>query len=475
MPTVASHSGSYAAAAAAALTSAGVVIMLVVEPQVRYAKTSDGVNIAWFAIGSGEPYVWSLSPPGAGLIDGWHNPEVRPIYEFVARGSRLVVCDPRGFGLSDRDVTDFSCDAVVRDFEAVVAAAELGPVTLQTDSIMSVPAVRFAARHPDRVRALVMWNGIMRGSDLSDNWKRLHRLAAEDWDYAKGVLSRGNNLMLSTATFEKVYEQITRGAAQEAFVAFGDAVAGWDAADVADRVETPALVTHTQPAHFTPLEASRALAITLPNGRFTPITESDPAARRDALTRAIVGFVRDILPRPPRGETPETQASSGTAIILFTDIVDSTALTERHGDSAFRTSSRALDDAIRTAMRERGGSPVDGKVLGDGVLGVFQSAARAIDCASACLAAAAVAGLELHIGLHAGDVIHEGGTVYGGAVNIASRVCGLSQPGEILLSSTVRDLARTSAAVDFDDRGEHSLKGVAEPVRVFAVSRGLRD
>jgi class 3 adenylate cyclase/pimeloyl-ACP methyl ester carboxylesterase len=449
--------------------------MPAVEPQVRYAQTSDGVNIAWFALGSGEPYLWSQAPPAAGLTDAWHNPEVRPIFDLIAGSLRLVVCDPRGFGLSDRDVTDFSCDAMVRDLEAVVAAAELGPVILQTDGIMSIPAVRFAERHPDQVRALVLLNAMMSGSDLSDNWERLHRLATEDWDFARGVLSSGNNTTVSTATYEWAYEHITRGASQEALVAFMAAVAEWDASDVADRVETPALVTHMTPAPLFPLEASRRLVMTLPNGRFAPITEPDAAPRLDALMRAVVGFLGDVLPRPPREQKPATQPPSGTAVIIFTDIVDSTALTERHGDTAFRASSRALDDSIRDAMRESGGSPLAGKVLGDGVLGVFQSAARAIDCASACLVAAATAGLELHVGLHAGDVIHEDGTVYGGAVNIAARVCGISQPGEVLVSSTVRDLARTSSDVAFDDRGEHSLKGVADAVRVFAVSRNPHD
>jgi adenylate cyclase len=77
--------------------------------------------------------------------------------------------------------------------------------------------------------------------------------------------------------------------------------------------------------------------------------------------------------------------------------------------------------------------------------------------------------LRLHLGIHAGDVIREPGNVYGGAVNIASRICGLSAPGEILVSATVRDLARTSAGVSFDDRGEYALKGIDDPVRVFAV------
>ena len=122
-------------------------------------------------------------------------------------------------------------------------------------------------------------------------------------------------------------------------------------------------------------------------------------------------------------------------------------------------------------MREAGGTPVDGKVLGDGVMGVFTSAAQAIAAARACTSAAADAELPLHIGIHAGDVIHEQDNVYGGAVNLASRVCGASAPGEILVSEVVRALARTSAGVTFEDRGEHALKGIEEPQRLWAIRR----
>jgi adenylate cyclase len=108
-------------------------------------------------------------------------------------------------------------------------------------------------------------------------------------------------------------------------------------------------------------------------------------------------------------------------------------------------------------------------VLGDGVMAVFASAAQAIDAARRCIALSAESELRLHVGLHAGDVIREADNVYGGAVNIAARICGLSQPGEILVSGTIRDLARTSAGAAFEDRGEHGLKGIEEPVRVFAV------
>jgi class 3 adenylate cyclase/mannose-6-phosphate isomerase-like protein (cupin superfamily) len=160
---------------------------------------------------------------------------------------------------------------------------------------------------------------------------------------------------------------------------------------------------------------------------------------------------------------------AGTAIIFFADIADSVTLTERLGDAAFRERARELDGSLRTIIRDNTGTPIEGRLLGDGVLSTFTSASQAIAAALACGKAGDEAGLPLHLGLHAGDVIREEGNVYGGAVNIASRVAGEAAAGETLVSATVRDLARTSAGVTFEDRGERELKGIGEPVRVWAV------
>jgi class 3 adenylate cyclase len=193
-------------------------------------------------------------------------------------------------------------------------------------------------------------------------------------------------------------------------------------------------------------------------------------------TREVVAAVRLFLTgrqEPPVTEEArpaEAAAPAGvSAVILFTDIADSTALTEALGDARFREASRALDAGLRAAIRDAGGAAIDGKLLGDGVLATFGSAAQAIDGAQRCLALSAASELGLHIGLHAGDVIREDGNVFGGAVNIAARICGLSAPGEILVSDVVRGMARSSAGVVFDDRGEQEMKGVGEPVRVYAV------
>jgi class 3 adenylate cyclase len=202
------------------------------------------------------------------------------------------------------------------------------------------------------------------------------------------------------------------------------------------------------------------MAAGIPNARFQLID--------DVLLLQLPGIVTGFV-REGREVEATPDVPSGTAVILFADIVDSTALTERLGDAAFREKARELDTTLRAIIRENAGTAIEGKLLGDGVLAVFTSARQAIEAALACGRAGEGGGLPLHLGLHAGDVIREDNNVYGGAVNIAARISGLSAPGEVLVSDTVRSLARTSAGVTFEDRGEQALKGVGEAVRVWAV------
>jgi len=233
-----------------------------------------------------------------------------------------------------------------------------------------------------------------------------------------------------------------------------------DLGDLLARVRQPTLVLIEESQAFPPVRASQRVAAKIPGAQSRQYSRARGESLID-LTLAFLGL-----------STPTTSAPSvpsGMAVVLFTDIVDSTALTERLGDTVFRTASRALDKGMRAAMRDAGGTPVEGKVLGDGVMGVFTSASQAIVAARRCIELSAASELQLHVGLHAGDVIHEKDNVYGGAVNIASRVCGLSAPGEILVSGTVRELARTSAGVEFEDRGEQALKGIDDAVRVYEV------
>lgn len=184
----------------------------------------------------------------------------------------------------------------------------------------------------------------------------------------------------------------------------------------------------------------------------------------DALMTRLSG---DAAPAPP-------VVGAETAVILFTDIADSTALTERLGDAAYVAKAGEFERTVRQAVRDCNGEDIEGVTLGDGVLAVFSSGTQAIDGAIRAHECAREAGFRLHVGIHAGDVLRTGSAVHGGAVNIAARVCDAAPPGETLVSDTVRSLARSSTSVQFVDRGLHQFKGVSDPHHVFAVQVNKR-
>jgi class 3 adenylate cyclase len=246
-----------------------------------------------------------------------------------------------------------------------------------------------------------------------------------------------------------------------------------DVTDLVPKLRCQTLVVHRRGQD---ISFDREMTATIPNARLMTLSESASwfwgRGDWESNLAHVVAFLDEGAESDRESAHPElVEGPEGTALILFADIVDSTALTERLGDAAFREKARDLDTALRSIIREGAGKPVDGKLVGDGVLAVFTSARQAIEAALACGKAGDTGGLPLHLGIHAGDVISEGKNVYGGAVNIAARIAAISAPGELLVSDTVRALARTSAGVEFEDRGEQALKGIDDPVRVFAVRR----
>jgi class 3 adenylate cyclase len=251
------------------------------------------------------------------------------------------------------------------------------------------------------------------------------------------------------------------------FVAAGRAAGGYDVTNLLPDVRCLTLLLYRRAGSPVPLKHLQELTAAMPNARLIQFDSDQPMMILSE--EAGVRIVEEFLDEDEVVPSDAPFLPSGTAVILFADIVDSTAITERLGDAAFRAKARDLDAALRSVIREHAGTPIEGKLLGDGVLAVFTSARHAIEAALACSRSGDEIGLPLHLGLHAGDVIREDNNVYGGAVNIASRISGLSAAGEVLVSDIVRGLARTSAGVTFEDRGEQTLKGVGEPFRVWAV------
>jgi class 3 adenylate cyclase len=181
------------------------------------------------------------------------------------------------------------------------------------------------------------------------------------------------------------------------------------------------------------------------------------AARAEQLSGAAPAAVIDLI------------EPNETSIVLFTDIVDSTRLTEELGAARYRAQARLAERAITGAIVANGGTLVTGISLGDGFIGLFPTVAQAVDAARRCTTDVPPTGLHLHVGVHQGELIVDGDRIYGPAVNLAARVCGLSGPDEILVSEPIRAALDGRDDVRLVDRGEHALKGIAAPQRVHAV------
>ena len=434
------------------------------EPQIRYARSADGTNIAYATLGQGRPLIFVGGPNNLLTLDSdWRIPRVRRAIEQFAERRMFVRTDARGRGLSDRDVSDRSLDAHIADLQCVVDSLSGSSVDLMASGAAVVSA--FAAAHPERVRKAVICLTLALRDRLSPLRRKLGELAAIDFDFFKQALALRNFGWVEGRIAAEQMQELTLEEMNSGY----RTTRGWNDALDLPRVQCPVLVVHRRGAEMdVPLSVSRLVASSLPKGELR-VVEAEGTTTFDEeglVARAIIEFLdRD----EPAADAPKPP--SGMTAILFADIADSTALTERLGDDAFREKARGLDAAMRTAIRENGGAAVEGKTLGDGVLAVFTSAKQAIACAQACHAAASAAELALHAGIHAGDVIREADNVYGGAVNIAARVAAASASGETLVSDTVRSLARTSAGVVFEDRGERALKGIDEAVRIWAVVR----
>jgi class 3 adenylate cyclase len=437
------------------------------EPRIQYAKTADGVSIAFWTLGEGVPFVNMPMLPWGHIQLGWQNPGQRRWYERLAEKRKLVRYDGRGSGLSDRNVADYSVDAHMLDLQAVVERLGVRRFVLFGQGSSGPVAIAYAARHPEAVSQLVLWCPWARAPT---QLQTLRALRDEEWELYTEALAHATFGWSAGEEAHRYAAYFRECTTPETARAIHSALAEFDVMDVLSQVRSPTLILQRRQIPAVPMEAAKGFASGIPDARLALLEGASIApwvGDEEAAFAAIDEFLGEGEEMKAAAQLPE-----GMAVILFADIADSTSLTERLGDSAFRARARELDTSLRSVIRESGGTPVEGKVLGDGVMAVFTSARQAIECALLCNAATEGTGLQLHLGIHAGDVIREGNNVYGGAVNIAARIAGASAPGEILASDVVRGLARTSAGVSFDDRGEHELKGVGEAQRLFAVKGG---
>jgi class 3 adenylate cyclase len=444
------------------------------EPQYRFCLSADGTRISFSTLGEGRRTpvinvgIWMSVQEGF-----WQSSGARAVDWALAQDRCVVAFDRRGMGASQRDVEDLSLEAHVADLRAV--AGQLGVEQIDLVGVLEGNAVviAYAAAYPEQVRRLVLWHPFVRGADVWDagQARSLTELIRSNWELATRTIASVVAYPSGPAEAQRRFAKLLRGSVSPDVAArYTEFQVSVDVSAALHHVRARTLIVCARGSQHVPVRAARAVSELIPDARL--IVLGNAGASGEQQLEVLREFLDD--------STAAAEIPSGTAIILFADIADSTALTERLGDAAFRDKARELDEALRRAIESNGGTAIEGKLLGDGVLAVFGAAREAIACAGAIhgMAGSRVEGrgsrandepLLLHIGIHAGDVIREEGNVYGGAVNIASRVASEAAAGETLVSGTVRDLARTSAGVSFEDRGERELKGVSEAVRLFAV------
>jgi class 3 adenylate cyclase len=471
------------------------------EQHVRFCTTSDSARIAYATVGQGYPLIRALGW-FTHLEYEWESPLWRHTIEGLARNHLLVRYDGRGTGLSDRSVTEHSVESWVKDLEAVVDALELDRFALLGISQGGSTAISYTVRHPERVSHLVLygsfahWPFPLENPEQRQVFESLLTLVRAGW---------GRNVPSFRQIFTSLFvpggsaEQMRmfddlqrRSCSPENAVALFRAFSQTDVTDLLPKVATPTLVVHRREDKAVPFRAGRELASAIAGARLVTLEgqnhiplEGEEASK--ALIAAIEEFVGTAMPAQAFAATAP---ASAPLTILFTDMEGSTTLTQRLGDARAQELLRTHNRVIRDALLAHGGSET--KHTGDGIMASFLSASRALQCAIAIQQALASENerllrqaqdawdtqtepvearpveVRVRIGLNAGEPIAEESDLFGTAVQVAARVCAKAEPGQILASDVVRQLAAGKGFL-FSDRGEVALRGFEDPVRLYEV------
>ena len=438
-------------------------------PRTLYAKSGD-VHLAYQAIGEGERDVVLVLDWASHLEAVWEQPFIREFVGSVNRYARVLWFDMRGVGLSDRVVDPaVAPEEWMDDVGALMYAAGSERATLIAHGHGVQMALMTAATHPDRVDSLVLINGFARFSRADDYPAGMPPEAAEQLlkqiEESWGTGTMAGPLGPSVAGrpgIEDWYGRVERFAATPGTaIAKMRAILELDVRNVLPLVGAPVLVVQNRGDTFVRAAHGRYLAEHLANARLLERDRPDHWPLPDAdLMGAIEQFVTG-------SRLQESEADRVLTTVLFVDVVGSTERASEVGDERWRELLDRFEETVRGQLVLHRGELVNR--AGDGVLATFDGPARAIRCARDIRDTVRRSGLDVRCGLHTGEVTRRNGDVAGIAVHIGARVSAAASPGEVLVTRTVRDLVAGSG-ISFDERGEHSLKGVSEAWALYATS-----
>ena len=442
-----------------------------VRPETRYAHSGD-VSIAYQVSGSG-PVDLVIVPGWVSNVEyQWELPDFARYLERLGSFARVITFDKRGTGLSDRVRGVPTLEERMDDVRAVMDAAGAQRAVIMGISEGGPMTALFAATYPDRTIGAILYGCTPRyawapdfpwGSTLERHRQRVAD-TAEHWGERESVRRDVKWLAPSRADDPEFEDWLVRysrfGASPAAAAALQNMNWEIDVRHVLPAITVPTLVLNRvgdapETARFIAAKIPGARYIELPGSDHLPFTEDS-----ESVARAVEEFVAGGLGSP--------ESNRVLATVLFTDIVGSTERAASMGDAAWKQIVERHHAAIRQQLGLFRGKEHD--TAGDGVFASFDGPARGVRCACAIADALRSLDIEVRAGLHTGECEVVGGKLGGIAVHIGARVAGKAGPGEVLVSSTVKDLVAGSG-LRFADRGTTPLKGVEGDWHLYAVDR----
>jgi DNA-binding SARP family transcriptional activator/class 3 adenylate cyclase len=438
---------------------------------VQYARSGD-LSIAFQVTGEGVLDLVLVPGFVSHLEKDWDEPRHAHFLDRLGSFARLIRFDKRGTGLSDRPQGVPDLEARMDDLRAVMDEAGSERAVVFGYSEGGPLAVLFAASYPERVEALVLFGAYAKRTDPDDDYpwaataesreSYIDRVSSE-WGFENDM-----KVMCPSAddTMARWWGERCRAAASPGAVrALMEMNSLIDVRDTLGAVHVPTLVLHRAGDLDVRVEEGRYIAERIPGARFVELEGGDHfvAIDPDQILDVVEPFVRSLS-----GEQAARVVSANRvlATMMFTDIVGSTETATRLGDAAWATLLDRHHEIVREELARHAGEEID--TAGDGFLAVFEGPARAVRCGQAITERLREVGIDVRVGVHTGEVERTGTDLRGIAVHVAARVGAAATAGEVLVSATTRDLVAGSG-LEFVDRGEHTLKGVDGPRRLFAA------
>jgi class 3 adenylate cyclase len=438
-------------------------------PETRYARSGE-VNIAYQVVGDG-PFDVVYAPGFISHLEAaWEVPYFRGFVEQLASFSRLILFDKRGTGLSDRVGGSPTFEQRMDDIRAVMDAAGVAQAALIGVSEGGPMCMLFSATYPERVASLILIGCGPRFSQADEwPWAATPEVQEGFLDWVERRWGQGRVLagfidgIAETESERAMVARYERYAASpggaRAILAMNYEI---DVRSILASIRVPTLIVHRSGDRIIPVAAGRHLAEHIPGAQLLELPGDFHLSARPEPAEELIGAIEEFL----TGVRRDHEIDRVLATVLFTDIVGSTQRASALGDRRWRELLDAHDLAVRKEIERFRGREI--KSTGDGFLSAFDGPARAIRCARAITEDARQLGLEVRSGLHTGECEVRGDDLAGVAVHIGARVAAVADPGEVLLSSTVKDLV-VGSGLEFEARGERELRGVPGIWKLYAV------